>query len=1136
MDNDSSSSINLGILSEPSLVGREREVLELEKSLEQSQNGKETVIIVSGEAGAGKTKLITDFIDIAKGKGITTLTGWCLSDMGIAYFPFVEAFSTYFSSNPGGDVELEVNSWLKGPVRPGLSGTVEISPETWKDLTFAAVRKALTEICGKSPTILFLDDLQWADSGSLSLLHYIVRAMSSQRLLILAAYRSEELKQSTPLLELLRQIKRENFVKEIKLSGLGISDVALIAQHMIGGSIEKSFAERLQKDSQGNPLFVVESIRMLSEKQCLVRDKEQWNICADGLGIPAKIKDIILSMASKLKPEERIFLDTASAIGTVFNPDLLADVLGQDRVKALGTLNGIANASSLVVCEGIYYKFYHAKCRDAIYEEIAAPIKRLYHIKIAEILEKQPEKAKVSDLAYHYARAGDNEKAIGYSLDAGIKALSSSLVSEAIEHFQYVIRSTSDEQKFRNEKESATEGLGDALFAIADSDAIKVFEQLAKDTDSMSVKVRALRKAARASLVQGNYAHALELIRRPINTSTLDRLESARFCLVRGMVEAWGGYSNEALQDLQEALETFERENSVDDLIDALLEIGTAYMGRTGAEPSKFGHPEKALAAHLRALALCKYTRNVSKQFYASVVAFVTSEDCGLHELSEKIVSEAWTALQKIGDLKSRDSNEPWYHWMAGLLIESKAVAKLFSPLPQKLTGLTTRKKASEDFYDILSQQKPALETAVTETLKALPYVTETDFYEIQAFVYGNLVRQYALLGKQAEAEKYANELDKITNQTTLSQFILAHMLYLFTKSYFFDSKDDWNRTNESYLKVFNYYDQMRLSLDIEARVRQAYVWALLRQGQFSQAKKEYEISHACSSELKSRFIRPNIFAYILVPPHPRADQEFSIRLDIINTSLNPVTLIEVKDFLPEGLELVSVKPLLSQRGECLDTESMQLEACGYEAITLTVKATSPLEFTLAPKIVYLDSLKQKRTSSTKPLQITIQSQTKSSVELTANPLVISTGTQNISKPFNVFLCYKKSTGKDFADHLKSGLEESGIHTFLDSKDIPHGVEGDEGWAKIRDQALLESKYFVLVMTPGFNLSSEVLKEVFMARKQANKTFVFFRLRTMGRKTVLKLMNEELDIGRLEQVSFETKEELLRLAHSILLK
>jgi hypothetical protein len=141
-----------------------------------------------------------------------------------------------------------------------------------------------------------------------------------------------------------------------------------------------------------------------------------------------------------------------------------------------------------------------------------------------------------------------------------------------------------------------------------------------------------------------------------------------------------------------------------------------------------------------------------------------------------------------------------------------------------------------------------------------------------------------------------------------------------------------------------------------------------------------------------------------------------------------------------------------------------------------------------------------------------------------------------ILRPFDVFLCYKKSSGKDYADHLKSGLEELGLHTFEDCKDIPRTVDTEEGWACDRNKALEESKYFVLVMTPGFNLSSEVVKEIGMARKQANKTFVFFRHRSMGRNIVVNLGDEVLDIGKLEQVSFETKEELLRLAHDILLK
>ena len=141
-----------------------------------------------------------------------------------------------------------------------------------------------------------------------------------------------------------------------------------------------------------------------------------------------------------------------------------------------------------------------------------------------------------------------------------------------------------------------------------------------------------------------------------------------------------------------------------------------------------------------------------------------------------------------------------------------------------------------------------------------------------------------------------------------------------------------------------------------------------------------------------------------------------------------------------------------------------------------------------------------------------------------------------VSRPFEVFLCYKKSSGKDYADHLKSGLEELGLHTFEDCKDIPQTVDTEEGWACSRDKALEESKYFVLIMTPGFDLSREVVNEIGMARKQTNKTFVYFRHRSMGRNIVVNLGDEVLDIGKLEQVSFETKEELLRLAHNILLK
>lgn len=140
-------------------------------------------------------------------------------------------------------------------------------------------------------------------------------------------------------------------------------------------------------------------------------------------------------------------------------------------------------------------------------------------------------------------------------------------------------------------------------------------------------------------------------------------------------------------------------------------------------------------------------------------------------------------------------------------------------------------------------------------------------------------------------------------------------------------------------------------------------------------------------------------------------------------------------------------------------------------------------------------------------------------------------------KPYDVFICYKISSGKDFAEHLKSGLDELGIHSFIASRDIPQIGDGRQEWSKTRDRALKESKTFILLITPGFDLSSEVIKEIRLARKIGNKEFIYFRHRNLARKILLDLgESEKVDLGKQNQVSFESKEELLRLAHKLLFK
>ncbi len=135
---------------------------------------------------------------------------------------------------------------------------------------------------------------------------------------------------------------------------------------------------------------------------------------------------------------------------------------------------------------------------------------------------------------------------------------------------------------------------------------------------------------------------------------------------------------------------------------------------------------------------------------------------------------------------------------------------------------------------------------------------------------------------------------------------------------------------------------------------------------------------------------------------------------------------------------------------------------------------------------------------------------------------------------FDAFICYKRNSGEDFAEHLQMGLEELGIHTFLDIKDIPEKFRGTDEWTTTRDNALIESKNFLLIITAGFELSVEIKKELSLARKSADKKFIYLRHCDLRPHLKITLDTEELDLGKQQQIIFETKQELLRKAVTVL--
>ena len=348
----------------------------------------------------------------------------------------------------------------------------------------------------------------------------------------------------------------------------------------------------------------------------MIQEDNRWKVSINELGIPTKVKDIFLRRIGTLDPVQRKTLDIASVIGCKFDPELLGKILARVNLEILEMLSTIEKSTSLVVCEGDNYRFTHAKCRDALYEEIAAPLRKAYHSRVAEELESSQkdigQKLPVGDLAFHYAQAGNNEKAVKYSLSAGEEALALFCGEEAIKHFKYVLNVGSKDISYSNESMTALEGLADGLYALGRcKEALKVMEQLYSGTAPSLMRLRALRKAIYISMVAGDYFYASEIASKITVNPLIDPLEYARLSLYKGMMKNWIGKSEEALKDIEDSLEVFESKYSFPDMIDVLTEMGTTLV--------HLGQLENGIAIILRALAFSEYARNLNRQNYTIV-------------------------------------------------------------------------------------------------------------------------------------------------------------------------------------------------------------------------------------------------------------------------------------------------------------------------------------------------------------------------------------------------------------------------------------------------------------------------------------------------------------------------------------
>jgi hypothetical protein len=560
-------------------VGRERELAELEAHLAAAAAGHGGLVLLGGEPGVGKTRLLDELSVRASLRGITALWGRCWEEGGAPpYWPWVQVLRAELRRvNPERLLaEVGVQSALLAAIIPELaaratppSGDVSAGLDSIhrRFALFDAVAACFRTMASRGPVLLLLDDVHAADPPSLRLLAFLARELRGTPVLVVCAHRDAEVRAAPEVAEALAEAARDGVA--VPLTGLPERDVARFVEIRAGVRASPTVVAALHRQTGGNPFFLDEVVRLLVAEGRLT----QRGVAAR-LGVPVRIHDTIDRRLAALSPPCRALLELASVIGLECGLGQLPAVAKAPPAVLLGQLDEARAAGIITVSSGPggRLRFLHALFREALYDGLGDARRVALHAEVGRMLERQAE-TPVAELAYHFLEA----------------AMGGADVARAIEH--------------------ARRAAADATVRLAYEDAAQLYERSLQVLELHAAADPALRGELLADLGDARQRTGdVEAARRTFEdvlaiARRLDRARRgpllARAVLGIAGVGAEVGRTDEAIVELlDEALGSLEEEGALRARLLARLAAELAYARE---DTRRHGLSEEAVAMAERA-------------------------------------------------------------------------------------------------------------------------------------------------------------------------------------------------------------------------------------------------------------------------------------------------------------------------------------------------------------------------------------------------------------------------------------------------------------------------------------------------------------------------------------------------------